>query len=120
MFDNYNNILRRAEKFIGKIPCSNLSYHLEDLRQNEGYFLIKGQVSIYLANSFSPGKAPTPLPLPLPPTGPWRRRTKEGGIINHLRNSAWPLSHPYRNTGRSGESEIQREREVCMGTSFNI
>lgn len=85
MFDNYNNILRRIGKFIGKIPCSNLSYHLEDLRQNEGYFLIKGQVSIYLANRFSPGKAPIYLPLSKPPTGLWRRGTREGGIINHLR-----------------------------------
>lgn len=120
MFNNYNNILQRAGKFIGTIPCSNLSYHLEDLRQNEGYFLIQGQVSIYLANSFRPGKSPIPLALPKPPTGPWRRGTREGGIIKHLRNSAWPLSHPYRNTGRSGESEIQREREGCMETGFNI
>lgn len=41
VFNNCNSILQRAGKFIGKNPCSNLSYHLEHLRQNEGYFLVK-------------------------------------------------------------------------------
>lgn len=68
VFNNRNSILQRAGKFIGKNPCSNLSYHLAYLRQNEGYFLVKGQVSIILGNSFIPGKAPAlPQPLSLPP-----------------------------------------------------
>ena len=51
MFNNYESIFAKRRKVIGEILGSNLSYHLGDLWQDEGCFLVKGQVSVYLKNS---------------------------------------------------------------------
>lgn len=45
MFNNYDSILQRGGKSTGKIPFSNLSYHLEDSWEDERYSLVKGQVA---------------------------------------------------------------------------
>lgn len=67
MFNNYNSVLQRGRKVIGKILCSNMSYHLGDSWQDEGCFLVKGQVSVYLKKFDSwQGICPCPF-LNLPP-----------------------------------------------------